>query len=319
MSKRRYSKNAAVLATALLFLAFLSLSACGEAPKVTPTAAATRPLPTPTPSKTPEPVVIRPTGPPPVQVTAPLPGIQALESEHFDFYVKDGYRPVDLAAFSDTAEAIYDEVIGRMAAGSPQRIILSFQQPDDVPCAARGWTFVDDIGPRMTIFVNDQTEDIQIRGVLAHELAHVFHITGYERELAGERNLTEGLATWITRDYWTAWKQTGSLDEMVRGYLTTGEYIPLEDADVFSAYPRQDVRPPDDCQALRDQLYTQWAAFTGYLLEEYGWAAFEELMASAAPEIKDNGEVLVHPADYLGVYDKGLEELEGEWLSTLTG
>jgi hypothetical protein len=93
----------------------------------------------------------------------------------------------------------------------------------------------------------------------------------------------------------------------------------LNDAVVFGAYPRQDIRPPDDCQTLRDQLYTQCAAFTGYMLEDYGWAAFEELMASAAPEIKDDGEVLVHPADYQGVYGVSLEELEREWLSALTG
>jgi hypothetical protein len=152
---------------------------------------------------------------------------------------------------------------------------------------------------------------------LAHELAHVIHITGFEDMLTGDQNLTEGLATWITRDYWTTWLQMESLDEQIQTYLATGQYVPLTEADVFSAYPRRDVAPQKDCLARRDLLYTQWASFVGYLIDNYGWESFVALMTSAAPEVHDDGEVFPAPPDYQGIYGTDLEALEEAWLAEI--
>jgi hypothetical protein len=126
------------------------------------------------------------------------------------------------------------------------------------------------------------------------------------------------VTTWIARDYWTAWHHTESLDEMVLGYLATGDYVPLTEADVFSAYPRMDASPHEDCLVRRDLLYTQWASFVGYLVDTYGWQTFVTLMASAAPEVTDEGVVLPVPADYQGSYGIALEGLEEEWLAEIS-
>lgn len=330
VKKRFHLRSAAVL----LLLAILTLSACGVQEEAAPTVTSTRPV-TPTASsrpvtpatstRPPEVIVVRPDEIPEVMITATLPSDKILETENFEFYVEDSYGPADTEQFAATAESIYAEVSARMgaqmgtemAAQGPDTIILSFERPQDVPCRARGWTFSDEFGSRVTIFVDEQTEEAQIRGVLAHELAHVIHATGFERMLDGERNLTEGLATWITRDYWTAWQETSTLEEMVRGYLEAGDYVPLAEADVFSAYPRSDGRPQEDCLGRRDLLYSQWASFVGYLVEAHGWETFVELMASAAPEVTEDGEVFPRPADYLGTYGKSLEALEGEWLAQI--
>jgi hypothetical protein len=109
-----------------LILISLGLVACENEP-TSLTVTRTRPQSSPVPSRTPEPVVVRPTGIPEIRATIPLPGEKILETEHFAFYAEDGYLPIDIATFAGTAEAIYDVVSVRMGAGSPKSVILSFR------------------------------------------------------------------------------------------------------------------------------------------------------------------------------------------------
>jgi hypothetical protein len=153
----------------------------------------------------------------------------------------------------------------------------------------------------MLIYADEQTEESQILGVLAHELVHIIHITGFNRPLSGDPGLNEGLATWLTREYWTAWHQTQSLPRMIRDYLAEETYVPLAEADVFGVYPQAQGITPTDCLAQRDLLYSQWAGFVGYLVDTYGWELFVDLMATAASEVTDEGEILPSPTDYEGI------------------
>lgn len=323
IEKKHPDRATSAIAAALLFLAVLFLSACGSGDGTSQATerevTATRTIMTLTPATRPAEVIIRrSTEIPEVILTIPLPGQKELETEHFAFYVEDDYQPVDLELFAGTAEGIYAEVSAEMDAGSPEVIIFSFQPPEDHPCRARGTTLYSEPDPRVTIFANEQTDEAQILGVFAHEVAHVIHSNGFDRFLGGDRNLTEGLATWITRDYWTAWHQTESLDEMVRGYLASGSYVPLTEADVFSVHPQAQDSTLTNCLAQRDLLYTQWASFVGYLVNVYGWESFLDLMASAESEVTDEGVILPMPTDYEGVYGKTLEALEAVWISDLT-
>lgn len=263
------------------------------------------------------------TSPPEVVPTIPLPGLKVMETEHFAFYADNGYRPVNFESFAEVAERIYDEMSLGLGAESPETMILSFRPPEDIPCPARGMTLFAEPGPRITIFADERTREEQILGVLAHELVHVIHHTGFSRPLGGDPGLSEGVATWFSRGYWTAWLQSGSIDEMVGNYLATGDYIPLAEADIFSVHPvttDDNLAVPEDdnptnCLAQRDLIYSEWAAFVGYLLNTYGWEQFEDLMASAASEVTDEGVILPSPTDYEGVYGKTLETLEAEWLT----
>jgi hypothetical protein len=313
----------------VLILVALSLLACQTKEEISgatpPKATATPTEPSSTATRPAEIIVEGPAEMPEVLPTIPLPGQKVLESEHFDFYVEDGYRPVDMERLARTAEDIYAEVSADMVdamgaivdAESPNDVILSFQPPEERSCPARGMTLSAEPGPRVIIFADEQTEEAQIQGVLAHELVHVIHSTGFDRPLGGDRNLTEGLATWFSRDYWATWHQTGSLEEMVRGYLAASEYVPLSEADVFSVHPLTQGANLSDCLDQRDILYTQWASFVGYLGDTYGWEAFVELMASAISEVNDEGVISPNPTDYEGVYGKTLDDLEAEWLAQI--
>lgn len=317
----------AVIATVVLILIILNLLACRAKEEIeevseptVPAATATPTVPPPTVTRPAEIVVEGPAEMPEVLPTIPLPGQKVLETEHFDFYVEDGYRPVDLDQFARTAEDIYAEVSAGMAAtgaGSPNDVILAFQPPEERSCPARGMTLSAEPGPQVIIFADEQTDEAQIQGVLAHEVVHVIHSAGFDRPLGGDRNLTEGLATWFSRDYWTAWHQTESLEEMVRAYLATGEYVPLAKADVLRVHPRAQDANLTDCLNQRDIIYTQWASFVGYLVDSYGWESFVELLASAISEVNDEGVISPNPTDYEGVYGKTLDDLEAEWLAQI--
>lgn len=322
-------RTEAVLAAIVLIIFALNLLACqanGEISETTlPPPTATPTAPPPTVTRPAEIVVEDPAKMPEVLPTIPLPGQKVLETEHFDFYVEDGYRPVDIEQLARTAEDIYAVISADMAdamgaaidAESSNNVILSFQPPEERSCPARGMALSAEPGPRVIIFADEQTKEVQIEGVLAHELVHVVHSTGFDRPLGGDRNLTEGLATWFSRDYWTAWHQRGSLQEMVRGYLAAGEYVPLAEADVFRVHPQAQGANLTDCLDQRDILYTQWASFVGYLADTDGWEAFVGLLASAASEVNEEGVILPNPTDYEGVYGKTLTDLEADWLAQI--
>lgn len=306
-----------------MYLALFGLVACSiveEAPNATITVKSLVPTATSRPTAR----IVEVIASPPSELaevipTIPLPGREVLSTEHFAFYVQDNYRPVDVTRWATLAEDIYSEVSTDLGADSPEVIILSFHPPDDRPCPVRGSVFYADSGPRMLIYADEQTEESQILGVLAHELVHIIHITGFNRPLSGDPGLNEGLATWLTREYWTAWHQTQSLPRMIRDYLAEETYVPLAEADVFGVYPQAQGITPTDCLAQRDLLYSQWAGFVGYLVDTYGWELFVDLMATAASEVTDEGEILPSPTDYEGIYGKTLETLEAEWLAQLQG
>ncbi|MDX1615249.1 MAG: hypothetical protein R3300_13125 [Candidatus Promineifilaceae bacterium] len=114
-----------------------------------------------------------------------------------------------------------------------------------------------------------------------------------------------------------------SLSVAVQDYLAGGAYVPLDEIDLGSVSSFREVEPvgdgrwPPDCLTRGDQYYTQWAAFVGYLIEREGWERFLDLLASAAPEARADGEIAPQAPDYEGMYGPSLDELEAEWLAAL--
>jgi hypothetical protein len=103
----------------------------------------------------------------------------------------------------------------------------------------------------------------------------------------------------------------------VGDYLAEGDYVPLAEADVYGVHPLTEGDGPADCLAQRDAIYSEWAAFVGYLIALDGWETFLDLMASAASEAGEDGQILPSPTDYEGVYGKTQAELEADWLADL--
>jgi hypothetical protein len=102
--------------------------------------------------------------------------------------------------------------------------------------------------------------------------------------------------------------------DAVRASLNDGRYIALETSDEAAkqAMPGQDGESnSQDCIAIRDTLYTEWAAFIDYLILSRGRDRFIALLDSGTASAE------AAPIDYEGTYGMSLQALEREWLAAL--
>lgn len=240
-------------------------------------------------------------------------------SEHFTFYAEAGAAaPPEVAA---RAEEILEYVSRRLGAAYAGSIDVLFRKPPGAACPPRGMALAEpprDLqeAPIIYVFAGDDTGRDQILGVLAHEVAHVLHGRALEHGRSGNRALDEGFAHWLSADYVYAWYGTSSYDALVRGYLEAGSYLPLyEHVELRSVYADLST-DATDCLQRRDQLYSQWGSFIGFLIDAYGMESFLELMESPTRELSAE-EATVHPPDYQRVYGLALNQLEAEWLRRL--
>lgn len=244
----------------------------------------------------------------------------ASESEHFRFYTRGSTTPVPLAELQAEADVIYDEVATRVGAAIEGRIPVYFLPPQEGPCPVRGVTSFGspdrDAETQILIMAGATTSPQQVLGILAHETAHLLHArtkNGLGRSVA----LQEGFAHWAASRAVNAWYGSASFEELVRIYLEEGRYRPLTEIYEFYENPPQ-FDDPADCLAWRDQLYTQWAAFIGFLVDTYGRPQLDRLMHFPKSEPADDGYT-VPRADFQGVYGPALNQLEAQWLSQLAG
>ena len=84
--------------------------------------------------------------------------------------------------------------------------------------------------------------------------------------------------------------------------------------DLHGIYPWQNAGK--DCLARRDKIYSEWASFLGYLIQNYGWEKAHRLFRLPAP-VRSDGKIFHFPPDYEGIYGKSLNQLEEEWLKSI--
>jgi hypothetical protein len=308
----------------IIALAGTSLPALIAAPDPTPTA---YPLPATTAVLSDEPPAIVLTAVPSSDQSERPTQTLIAETAHYRFLVESGDFTADtIPNLAERAETVYTDVVARFSgfadvglakplSEEPLTVIIARPTaPVDAGCTVRGIALYGD-PPQIKVFADSTVSEAYFWGVLSHETAHMIHAEG----LAGfsrHQPLTEGLATWNSASYWAAWMGADSLDDLVRGYLASGEYLPLyENYDLALAYNGP------DCLHYRDILYSEWASFTGYLIDEYGFGRYGALMDSAPPEPRrddDLGRVTVmRPADFEGIYGLALNQLEARWLARL--
>ena len=115
-------------------------------------------------------------------------------------------------------------------------------------------------------------------------------------------NLIEGFANWASLRYWSAWQGYASFDDVVRGYLADGRFVPLDN-------------PPADCTIVaRDVVYNERASFVGYLIGTYGLDRFLEVSGQV---VAFRRPTLYFIADYEGVYGKSFATLLAEWTASV--
>jgi len=272
------------------------------------------------------------------------------ETPHFQIYAEKSYVPLDLDWLQAEAEAIYAYLIERMGVPTNERFALTFRPPDPSSCPIRGLARFDEPVGQAIVYVDAQMSRARVSGILAHEIAHLFHARVL---VAGtlDQNLTEGFATWAAGKYWQGWQ--GTPTDNVREYRREGRYKSLEES--------YRLTPPDttssDCLGNRDLKYNSWAAFIDFLIADYGFDKFRQLLGPRSvlgtepaerpttfrridPALISTNPIVIDPAligtivfvtnptasplrdivpssDFKGVYGSSLDELEKLWLNKL--
>ncbi len=140
--------------------------------------------------------------------------------------------------------------------------------------------------------------------ILSHELAHQLQADAYgdDAQCRADIVLLEGLATWISGEYWLSLSDSTSWEEHSRELMAAGHGAHvLANGETF-AYAASYTNS--------DTAYELWAGFVQYLATTYGWDSFNALYVSGCG--REPGT-----ADYEGIYGKSFDELTSEWRATM--
>lgn len=238
---------------------------------------------------------------------------------HFSVYAADPDDPVLTAAaarWSPRLENILDYVGGRLGRDMPVRPIgIVFSRGYEAACPARGLAAPADDQrktPLVMVFIDPDTSDLQIRAVLAHEMAH--HMA-MDDAFVGDGVLTEGIANWAAGAYALAWQGFDGWDDAARRYLADGDYVSV--ADPSGLVPQTG----EACLARRDRVYNARTAFVGWLIDRYG---LDTVLAMPKTTVRVGGaqggqgdaQERTVP-DYAAATGDSLTQLERRWLSEL--
>jgi len=266
-------------------------------------------------------VVLRTPAPPGTPAPEPTPAGRLIAyTEHLDFYAEPGsYWAARIGQVAGIIEGDYRRIAQRLQTRVPgQRIKIAFQDPSTSPpvrgmnCPARGLYYGEtESGPLLVIFADETTSRVQVLAVAAHELAH--HLTFHKFGPGGDIILSEGLANWATRERWSVWHGWPSFDAAVLAYRRNGRYMPLAQTLIFDPHQMQELGL-NDCFALRDLRYNEWASFVDFLIQRYGLEVIARLWKTAPQSDPPPPGSPVPTASYRRVLGKSLQELEQDWL-----
>jgi hypothetical protein len=246
------------------------------------------------------------------------------EGESPPFELIDSPRSADTRALTTQFEEIFAVVTERLGVSLDYRIKVSFGLPNPGPCRSRGATMTpppgsgDDSPPLIFIFADANTDRKQILAALAHELGHALQYSAVDGGRALASIFLEGFATWAAEPYWLEWQGAPSFESLIASYIRAGNYLPLHENDGFldTLSPEAAARFGDDCLRQRDIIYTEWAAFIDYLVEQYGRERLYSLFRT--PPLASDEHVELRLPNFPAVYGSSLERLEAAWLETIT-
>ena len=222
-----------------------------------------------------------------------MAGTLVVQTARLDFYVgTKTFSDAQIAQLAAQIEAMLRNDEARFNTMLDQRVSLGFYRPALAPIkGVRGLAYTDE--HRAELFY-DSGEDIQRAAtVVAHELGHHLEAQRYGDDVQRRADtiLHEGLATWIVGERWFAKYGAASWRDRARQIKAQG-------------LPRQLLTAEQSCGANR--AYELWASFTDFIIQRYGWDAFDALYRSGrgrAPGSSDYGRVL----------GTSLNDLAGEW------
>jgi hypothetical protein len=250
-----------------------------------------------------------------------LPNLENAEplvrTRNFHVYAADEDDVLLLVAarrWAAQIDAIGALIASRLGLHAPpdDPIHVVFARAYAAPCPARGLATHASDRSTVAVFVDDDTPDVQVRAVLAHEITHAFTFGG---EFVGDGVLTEGVANWAPGGLVTAWQDADSWTDAVRKLLASGDYVSV--ADPAGLQPARG----EDCIGRRDRVYNARAAFTEWLVDRLGR---DVVLAMPYEELQEAREGSDEPVrrkvpDYRDASGFTLEQLETIWLAEITG
>jgi hypothetical protein len=226
-----------------------------------------------------------------------LGGNLLAQTERIDLYAGAGtFNHQTLAGLSAELEALLRENEARFGTQLGRRVSLGFYSHAASPSkGVRGLAYTD-IGTAYVYYNGSESLSGAII-VASHELAHHLEVARYGTNVQRRADtvLHEGLATWITGETWYARYGVSSWHERARQLNNAGVTLSLADAERYGANP----------------AYELWASFCDYLIQTYGWEAFDAAYSSGRGRSPGS-------ANYKAVYGKSFSELGAEWRAWVT-
>jgi hypothetical protein len=226
-----------------------------------------------------------------------LPGEFIHAGRRLDFYVgRATFSGEQVAEMAIKAEHALSYIQKRFATTLSERVSVGVYAASQAPGrGTRGiaYTYGD---TNVRIYYRPGEDQHKALVILSHELAHALQAEAYGKDAQrlADTVLLEGLASWISGEYWLSLTESASFHERARALYQAGYRGNL------AAMGKRDM----------DVAYDMWAGFVDYLTRTYGWDAFNRLYANGHGRAPGS-------ADYQGVYGKSFKELQEEFYATL--
>lgn len=226
-----------------------------------------------------------------------LPGQFVYAGRRLDFFVgRSTYSTDEVAELAIKAEHALSYIQRRFAVTLSERVSVGVYATSQAPGrGTRGiaYTYGD---TNVRIYYRSGEDKHAALVVLTHELAHALQAEAYGKEAQSRADtvLLEGLASWITGEYWLSLEQAPSFQARARTLYHAGY------SGSLATMGRGDL----------NAAYDMWAGFVDYLTSTYGWDRFNTLYANGRGRAPGS-------ADYVGIYGKSFRELQNEWYATL--
>lgn len=222
-----------------------------------------------------------------------MPGTLVAQTARLDLYVgTKTFSDAQIAQLAAQVEIMLRNDEAHFNTILDHRVSLGFYRPAIAPIkGVRGLAYTEE---HRTELFYDSGEDMQRAAtVVAHELGHHLEAQRYgdDAQRRADTILHEGLATWVVGERWFAKYGATSWRERARQIKAEG-------------LPRQLLSAEASCGANR--AYELWASFTDFLIQRYGWDAFDDLYRSGRGRAPGS-------SDYARVLGKSLNELADEW------
>lgn len=226
-----------------------------------------------------------------------LPGEFVYAGRRLDFFVGRGtFAPEEVADMAIKAEHALSYIQRRFDVALSERVSVGIYHASQAPGrGTRGiaYTYGD---TNVRIYYRAGEDQHNALVILSHELAHALQAEAYGKDAQrlADTVLLEGLASWISGEYWLSLSGAGSFQSRARELYHAGYRGNL------GALGRGNL----------DVAYDMWAGFVDYLAGTYGWDRFNALYVSGRGRAPGS-------ADYSGIYGKSFQELYTEWYTTL--